>query len=90
MPTIGIGAGPDCDGQVLVIHDLLGLEDRVAPRFVRRYAALKADAVAAVAAYGADVRAGRFPSDAESYHLSAEVAAALGAACPDSAGWRTA
>lgn len=78
VPTIGIGAGPGCDGQVLVFHDVLGLEDRVLPRFVRRYASLKADAVAAVAAFAADVRAGRFPSDAESYHLGDEVAAALG------------
>ncbi len=78
IPTIGIGAGPDCDGQVLVFHDLVGLEDRVLPKFVRRYGTLKADAVAAVSAFGADVRAGRFPSDEESYHLSADVAAALG------------
>ncbi len=82
VPTIGIGAGPWCDGQVLVFHDLLGLEDRVLPRFVRRYGALKADAVAAVAAFAGDVRARRFPSDAESYHaadtVAAEVAAALG------------
>jgi 3-methyl-2-oxobutanoate hydroxymethyltransferase len=78
VPTIGIGAGPACDGQVLVFHDVLGLEDRVLPRFVRRYASLKADAVVAVAAFAADVRAGRFPSDAESYHLGDEVAAALG------------
>ena len=73
VPTIGIGAGPWCDGQVLVFHDLLGLEDRVLPKFVRRYASLKADAVAAVSAYAADVRAHRFPSDQESYHLPAEV-----------------
>lgn len=79
VPTIGIGAGPDCDGQVLVLHDLLGLEDRPMPRFVRRYATLKVDAVAAVAAYAGDVRARAFPSDAESYHLPSEVAAALGA-----------
>jgi len=79
VPTIGIGAGPDCDGQVLVLHDLLGLEDRPLPKFVRRYGAAKADAVAAVSNYAADVRAGAFPSDAESYHLSDEVAAALGA-----------
>lgn len=79
VPTIGIGAGPDCDGQVLVIHDLLGLEDRPLPKFVRRYATAKADAVAAVGAYAADVRAGAFPSDAESYHLPDEVAATLGA-----------
>jgi 3-methyl-2-oxobutanoate hydroxymethyltransferase len=77
VPTIGIGAGPHCDGQVLVFHDLLGLEDRILPRFVRRYASLKADAVAAVGAFAADVRSGRFPSDAESYHLSDDVARAL-------------
>ncbi|MGI8776959.1 MAG: 3-methyl-2-oxobutanoate hydroxymethyltransferase [Acidimicrobiales bacterium] len=79
VPTIGIGAGPHCDGQVLVFHDLLGLEDRIAPRFVRRYASLKADAVAAVSAFAADVRNGRFPSDAESYRLSADVTQALAA-----------
>jgi len=78
VPTIGIGAGPDCDGQVLVLHDLLGLEDRIAPKFVRRYGSLKAEAVSAVAAYAEDVRTGRFPSDAESYHLSEDVAIALG------------
>ena len=69
VPTIGIGAGRWCDGQVLVFHDVLGLEDRVLPKFVRRYASLKAEAVAAVAAYADDVRTGAFPSDAESYHL---------------------
>ncbi len=78
VPTIGIGAGPWCDGQVLVQHDLLGLEDRVMPRFVRRYASLKADAVAALTAFADDVRAGRFPSAEESYHLSPEVAQAMG------------
>src|SRR3954469_15823692 len=88
VPTIGIGAGPDCDGQVLVLHDLLGLEDRIAPKFVRRYGALKADAVAAGAAYAGDVRARTFPSDAESYHLSDQVATALGVA-PDMTSRRT-
>ena len=78
VPTIGIGAGPDCDGQVLVLHDLLGLEDRIAPKFVRRYGTAKADAVAAVSRYAADVRSRAFPSDAESYHLSDDAAAALG------------
>ncbi len=78
VPTIGIGAGPSCDGQVLVFHDAVGLEDRVLPRFVRRYANLKAEGVAAIAAYAADVRAGRFPSDAESYQLADEAVAALG------------
>ncbi|HEX9969004.1 MAG TPA: 3-methyl-2-oxobutanoate hydroxymethyltransferase [Acidimicrobiales bacterium] len=78
VPTIGIGAGRWCDGQVLVFHDLLGIEDRVLPKFVRRYAGLKADAVAAVAAYADDVRSGAFPSDAESYHLSDDTARVLG------------
>ncbi len=73
VPTIGIGAGPWCDGQVLVFHDLLGLEDRVLPKFVRRYASLKADATKALAAWTADVRNGEFPTDAESYHVSDEV-----------------
>ncbi|MGH9155680.1 MAG: 3-methyl-2-oxobutanoate hydroxymethyltransferase [Acidimicrobiales bacterium] len=78
VPTIGIGAGPGCDGQVLVLHDLLGLEDRIAPKFVRRYADLKSDAVSAVSAFAADVRAGRFPADSESYHLDDKVAGDLG------------
>jgi 3-methyl-2-oxobutanoate hydroxymethyltransferase len=78
VPTIGIGAGPWCDGQVLVFHDLLGLQDRVLPKFVRRYATLKDDAVAAMANFAADVRSRRFPSDAESYHLQDDVARALG------------
>jgi len=77
VPTVGIGAGRWCDGQVLVFHDLLGLEDRVLPKFVRRYASLKAEAVTAMTAYATDVRTGRFPSDAESYHLSNEVARRL-------------
>ncbi|MBV8461874.1 MAG: 3-methyl-2-oxobutanoate hydroxymethyltransferase [Acidimicrobiales bacterium] len=67
VPTIGIGAGPDCDGQVLVFHDLLGFNPRT-PKFVRRYAELGEAATAAVAAFAADVRAGAFPTDAEAYH----------------------
>ena len=90
VPTIGIGAGPDCDGQVLVLHDLLGLEDRIPPKFVRRYASAKADGVAAVAAYADDVRARAFPSDAESYHLADDVAAALGVDRAERASSRTA
>ena len=78
MPTIGIGAGGGCDGQVLVLHDLLGLEDRITPKFVRRYASLEADGVAAVATFASDVREGRFPDDDESYHLSDDVADVLG------------
>jgi len=75
VPTIGIGAGPHCDGQVLVFHDVLGLQDRVKPKFVRQYATLKADAVAALAAFATDVRARRFPADDESYHAPGDVAA---------------
>ena len=67
IPTLGIGAGPACDGQVLVFHDLLGFEERIAPRFVRRYAQLGRDAREALAAFAEDVRAGRFPSPAEGY-----------------------
>ncbi|HEV7888411.1 MAG TPA: 3-methyl-2-oxobutanoate hydroxymethyltransferase [Acidimicrobiales bacterium] len=78
VPIIGIGAGPACDGQVLVFHDVLGIEDRIVPKFVRRYASLRSDAVAALSAFAADVRGRRFPSDAESYHLSEDVSRALG------------
>jgi 3-methyl-2-oxobutanoate hydroxymethyltransferase len=66
IPTIGIGAGPECDGQVLVMHDLLGLDPDWAPRFARRYAELGKEAIAAFASYVADVRSGAFPSDRES------------------------
>ena len=65
--TIGIGAGPGCDGQVMVMHDLLGLEPAWKPRFVRRYAEMGKAVGDAFAAYAADVRAGRFPSGEESY-----------------------
>ena len=78
VPTIGIGAGPGTDGQVLVFHDVLGIEDRIKPKFVRRYADLRTASVEALAAYAADVRSGAFPADAESYHLNAEVAETLG------------
>lgn len=70
IPTIGIGAGSYCDGQVLVYHDLLGLDENRPPKFVRRYANLQSDATRAIAEWAADVRSGRFPSDSESYHLS--------------------
>lgn len=67
IPTLGIGAGPACGGQVLVFHDLLGIEERIAPRFVRRYAQLGTTAREALAAYVADVRSGAFPSEAEAF-----------------------
>ena len=77
IPTIGIGAGRQCDGQVLVFHDLLGLEDRVPAKFVRKYASLKDEAVSAVRSFAEDVRSGAFPDDSESYHLSEQQAEAL-------------
>jgi 3-methyl-2-oxobutanoate hydroxymethyltransferase len=77
VPTIGIGAGRATDGQVLVYHDVLGIEDRMAPKFVRRYADVGGVSVEALAAFAEDVRSGRFPDDDESYHLSAEVSESL-------------
>ena len=73
IPTIGIGAGPECDGQVLVLHDMIGLSLGHTPKFSRRYANVGEAISHAVTAYAEDVREGRFPSDAESYHLSSEV-----------------
>jgi len=70
-PTIGIGAGIQCDGQVLVYHDLLGLYDGHTPKFVRKYASMADDAKAAIAHYLDDVRQGTFPNDAESFHVGA-------------------
>ncbi len=67
IPTIGIGAGPECDGQVLVINDMLGLNTEFHPRFVRRYANLSSVIEKAVQSYVEDVRAGSFPSEDESY-----------------------
>jgi len=68
IPTIGIGAGPDCDGQILVLHDLLGLTFQEPPKFARRYANVGEVISQAVSEYCADVQGGSFPSDAESYH----------------------
>lgn len=68
IPTIGIGAGPDCDGQVLVLHDMLGLTFQSAPKFARRYADVGEIISKAVREYCADVQSGSFPTDAESYH----------------------
>jgi len=67
IPTIGIGAGPACDGQVLVLHDMLGLNDRFAAKFVKRYAALAADVREAVQLYAAEVREGRYPGPEHSF-----------------------
>jgi 3-methyl-2-oxobutanoate hydroxymethyltransferase len=68
IPTIGIGAGPHCDGQVLVLYDLLGLFDEFVPKFVKPYAHLKVDALQALRRYKEEVEQGKFPSDTESYH----------------------
>ena len=67
IPTIGIGAGVDCDGQVLVLHDMLGITQEFSPRFLRRYADLENTIEAAITGYISDVRAKSFPSDDESY-----------------------
>ncbi len=68
IPTIGIGAGPHCDGQVLVLYDLLGMFDDFVPKFVKPYAHLKADALQALRRYKEEVEQGKFPTDHESYH----------------------
>jgi len=72
IPTIGIGAGAGCDGQVLVYHDLLGLYEARAPRFVKRYAALADEIRAALTRYAEDVRAGRFPEEQHGYAMPEE------------------
>jgi len=72
IPTIGIGAGPDCDGQVLVYHDLLGLTEGHLPRFVKRYANLSREIRDALEAYVADVRAGTFPDEQHTYAMADE------------------
>ena len=73
IPTIGIGAGPDCDGQVLVFHDFAGLTIGHTPKFARKYAHLGSELSRATTEFCEDVRSGRFPSDAESYHSPAEL-----------------
>jgi 3-methyl-2-oxobutanoate hydroxymethyltransferase len=67
IPTIGIGAGPYCDGQILVLHDLLGIHDRHLPRFVKQYAKLKDIAAEGIQAYVREVAGGVFPSKGHSY-----------------------
>jgi 3-methyl-2-oxobutanoate hydroxymethyltransferase len=77
IPTIGIGAGPHCDGQVLVFHDVLGLHHDRLPKFVRQYAHLADTAIDGLERFFADIESGAFPSDAESYHMDEESARAL-------------
>ena len=76
-PTIGIGAGPECDGQVLVFHDLLNLTFGQPAKFVRRYGDAAALITEAVQSYRADVQSRQYPADRESYHLSKETQNAL-------------
>ncbi len=77
VPTIGIGSGPDCDGQILVLHDLLGLDEDFRPRFVKRYAELGAVIREAVGRYATEVRGGRFPSDEHTWKMAPEQLAAF-------------
>jgi len=69
IPTIGIGAGPDCDGQVLVLHDMLGLSEAPPLKFVKQYAHLHDDIIKAVTAYAEEVRSGRFPDEDHTFHV---------------------
>ena len=77
VPTIGIGAGAGTDGQVLVFHDVLGMHDGQVPKFVRRYADLRGQAVEALQRFFLDVQSGDFPSDEETYHMGEEAQKAL-------------
>ncbi|HEY0760651.1 MAG TPA: 3-methyl-2-oxobutanoate hydroxymethyltransferase [Acidisarcina sp.] len=82
VPTIGIGAGPDCDGQILVIHDLVGLSFNKPAKFVRQYADAASLYRTAIAGFRKDVEAHSFPNEAESYHLSRETRADFEAVSP--------
>jgi 3-methyl-2-oxobutanoate hydroxymethyltransferase len=85
IPTIGIGAGVDCDGQVLVWHDLLGLYEGRAPRFVKKYADLAPEIRAALESYADDVRARRFPEEQHTYGMPEEELALFEAALAERA-----
>ena len=71
IPTIGIGSGPDCDGQVLVLHDMLGIYEDIRPRFVKRYAELSNEIFEAVSNYNHDIKAGTFPEESNTFHMDA-------------------
>ncbi len=73
IPTIGIGAGSDCDGQVLVLHDLLGIDQEFSPKFVRSYASLNQTIKQAIGEYIEDIKSKNFPGDKESYKMDAQV-----------------
>lgn len=69
IPTIGIGSGPDCDGQVLVVHDILGLYEKIKPKFVKRYLDLSSEIIKAVESYKDDVVSGKFPATEHSFSM---------------------
>jgi 3-methyl-2-oxobutanoate hydroxymethyltransferase len=70
IPTIGIGAGPHCDGQVLVWHDLLGINEGFVPKFVKRFAGVADETRRGLEAFAAEVRAGTYPADEHTYHIT--------------------
>jgi 3-methyl-2-oxobutanoate hydroxymethyltransferase len=72
IPTIGIGSGPSCDGQVLVLHDMLGIYQDIQPRFVKRYAELSKSIFEAVSGYNRDVKDGRFPEESNTFYMNTE------------------
>jgi 3-methyl-2-oxobutanoate hydroxymethyltransferase len=72
IPTIGIGSGPSCDGQVLVLHDMLGIYQDIRPRFVKRYAELNKAIFEAVSNYNRDIKAGTFPEESNTFHMDAK------------------
>ena len=78
VPVIGIGAGPDCDGQILVLHDMLTMTFAEPAKFVRRYADIASLTQTALEQYRSDVESRAFPSDTESYHFSRETRALMG------------
>jgi 3-methyl-2-oxobutanoate hydroxymethyltransferase len=72
IPTIGIGSGPSCDGQVLVLHDMLGIYQDIRPRFVKRYAELSKEIFDAVSSYNHDIKTGTFPEESNTFHMDAK------------------
>src|ERR687894_1268147 len=72
IPTIGIGSGPACDGQVLVLHDMLGIYEDIRPKFVKRYAELSKEIFDAVSSYNHDIKAGMFPDESNTFHMDAK------------------
>ncbi len=72
IPTIGIGSGPTCDGQVLVLHDMLGIYEDIRPKFVKRYAELSKEIFDAVSSYNHEIKAGMFPDESNTFHMDAK------------------